>query len=162
MLLRSLIPTGSRNPLTRGSEDPLIQFQRAMLRGFEDGWPFSAPPALSGEASMMAVKLDVKEDDKAYRVTADLPGLTEKDVDVTYDDGVLTIRGEKKAERDEKKETWHIVERSYGSFARQIALPPGVDEDKIEAKFEKGVLTITLPKMPEDQNPARKIAVKAG
>lgn len=161
MLLRTLIP-GSRSPLTRATENPLALAQRALMREFDEGWPFSGLAALAGETAMMPVRLDVREDEKAYSVTADLPGLSEKDVDVTYEDGVLMIKGEKKAERDEKKDTWHIVERSCGSFARQLSLPPGVDEDKIEAKFEKGVLTITLPKMPEEQIQARKITIKAG
>ncbi len=161
MLFRSLIP-GSRLPQTRTNEDPFALVQRALMRNFDEGWPLSGLPAIAGETAMMPVRLDVKEDEKAYHVTAELPGLAEQDVEVTYDDGVLTIRGEKKAERDEQKETWHIVERSYGSFARQLALPPGIAEDKIEAKFEKGVLNVTMPKMPEEQNPARKIAVKGG
>jgi HSP20 family protein len=108
----------------------------------------------------LPVRLDVKEDDKAFHVTADLPGLTEKEVNVSFDEGVLTIRGEKKLSRDEKSDTWHIVERSSGSFARQLSVSAGVDIEKIEAKFDKGVLSVTLPKVAEEQSRARKIDIK--
>lgn len=109
----------------------------------------------------MSLRLDVKEDDKSYHVTADLPGLSEKDIDVSFQDGVLTIRGEKKVERDEKKDTWHIVERSTGSFARQLSLPVNINEEAISAKFDKGVLTVMLPKQPEAQTKTKKIEIKA-
>lgn len=112
------------------------------------------------EAAALPVALDVKEDEKTFRVTADLPGLTEKEVEVSFDDGLLTIRGEKKIERDEKKDTWHIVERSAGSFARKLSLSAPIEADKIEAKFEKGVLTVTLPKQAQAQTSARKIEIK--
>jgi HSP20 family protein len=104
----------------------------------------------------------VKEDEKAFHVTADLPGLTEKDVEVTYDEGLLTLKGEKKVVREETKDTWHITERSSGSFTRQIALPSTIDAAAIEARFEKGVLLITLPKLAAAQAQAKKIAIKAG
>jgi HSP20 family protein len=159
MVLPSLL-TRSRYGLSRYSDDPFVAMQRVLQRTFDDA--LNGTSAAVSEAASMSVRLDVKEDDKSYAVTADLPGLKESDVDVTFDDGVLTIRGEKKVERDEKKDTWHLVERSYGSFARQISLPAGIQEDKIEAKFDKGVLTITLPKQTEAQKSAKKIQVKNG
>jgi len=109
----------------------------------------------------MPVALDVKEDEKCFHVTADLPGLTEKDVDVSFNDGLLTIRGEKKVEREEKNDTWHLIERSSGSFARRLSLSAGIDTEKIEAKFEKGVLSVTLPKLAEEKTKAKKIEIKA-
>lgn len=155
MVFRSLV----QNPrsLARFGDDPFLAMQRALERGFGE-WG-SVTPSPTAAASM-PVRVDVKEDDKAYHVTADLPGLNEKDVDVTFDDGLLTIRGEKKIERDEKKDTWHVVERSYGSFARQVSLPANIDQDKIEAAFDKGVLKITLPKQPAEQAAAKKITIK--
>ena len=159
MVFRSL-SQGSR-PLARFSEDPFTAMQHAIERGLGEGWGL-IPSLTPTEAASMSVRLDVKEDEQAFHVTADLPGLTEKDVDVTFDDGILTIRGEKKVERDEKKDTWHIVERSHGSFARQLSLPANVDHDKIEAAFDKGVLKVTLPKQPVEQTTAKKITVKAG
>jgi HSP20 family protein len=95
-------------------------------------------------------------------VTAELPGVDEKDVDVTLEQDVLTIRGEKKTARDEqnKDKNWHVVERSYGSFSRAIPLPFDPDPAKVEAKFDKGVLHIHLPKPAEVAKKQQKIEVK--
>jgi HSP20 family protein len=155
---RLMAPLAGRN-LARMGDNPFVSLQRELNRAFDDMW--SGLPATGDTAAAAALRLDVKEDDKAYHVTTDLPGLAEKDVDVTFQDGILTIKGEKKVERDEKKDTWHIIERSSGSFARQLSLPANIDEDKISAKFEKGVLTVMLPKLPEAQSKAMKIEVKA-
>lgn len=152
-MIWSLTPFAGRVP-SRGEADPFSTLQREMNRLFEDTWRGRA-------LAETPLRVDVKEDDKAFHVTADIPGLAEKDVEVTFEDGTLTIRGEKKLERDEKKDTWHLVERLSGSFARQIVLPASIDAEKIEAGFEKGVLTVTLPKMPEEQAKARKIEIKS-
>ena len=98
----------------------------------------------------MAPRIDVAETKDAIELTAELPGVEEKDVDLTLADGVLTIRGEKKTERNESDpaKNWHVVERSYGSFSRSIALPFDPDPAKTEAKFEKGVLRVRLAKPP--------------
>lgn len=157
MVLRSLV-SQSRFPFAR-LDDPFLSVQRALQRSMDDVW--NGLPTLT-EAASMPVRIDVKEDDKAYTVSADLPGLTEENVDITFEEGVLTIRGEKKVERDQKKDTWHVTERSFGSFARQISLPAAVKEDAIEAKFEKGVLTVILPKEAEAQKAAKKIQIKKG
>lgn len=146
--------------LSRMGSDPFSLLQQDLTRMVDDLVTGFSPKGGMAVASSM-LRLDVKEDDKAFQIMADLPGMSEKDVDVTFKDGILTIRGEKKVERDEKKDTWHIVERSYGSFARQLSLPTTIDADKIEAKFEKGVLSVTLPKQPEEQAKAKKIEVKA-
>ena len=95
------------------------------------------------------------------KVTAELPGVDEKDVEVTLTDDLLTIKGEKKREQEKKEEAYHAVERSYGSFARSLRLPFAVDQSKVDAKFKKGVLTITMPKPPEAQKSAKKIEIKA-
>lgn len=158
MTLRLLSPFSGRS-LARMGENPFVTLQRELNRVFDDIW--SGFPTADATAAAMALRLDVKEDEKSYHVTADLPGLTEKDVEVTFQDGVLTIKGEKKIERDEKKDTWHIIERASGSFARQLSLPANIDESKISAKFEKGVLSIELPKVPEEKTKAKKIEVKA-
>jgi HSP20 family protein len=136
-----------------------MSLQRALQESIEDAWR-GLPAGHLMEAAALPVAIDVKEDDGAFRITADLPGLTEKEVEVSFDDGLLTIRGEKKIERDEKKDTWHIIERSSGSFARKVSLSAPIDDEKIEAKFEKGVLTVTLPKQPPAQASARKIEIK--
>ncbi|MGE3623626.1 MAG: Hsp20/alpha crystallin family protein [Bdellovibrionales bacterium] len=155
MVLRSLV---SPARYAGRFEDPFLSIQRALQRTLDDS--FGGLPSSFTEAASMPVRLDVKEDEKSYTVSADLPGLSEKEVDVTFDDGVLTIRGEKKVSRDEKKDTWHLVERAYGSFARQLSLPVAVKAEDIDAKFDKGVLTIILPKETEPQKSAKKIAIK--
>ena len=105
--------------------------------------------------------VDVVESEKAYEITAELPGMDEKNIDVKVADGTLTIKGEKQEEKEEKKKDYYLRERSFGSFERSFAIPEGVDADKIDASFKKGVLTLTLPKKPEAQKPAKKIDVKA-
>lgn len=93
--------------------------------------------------------MDVAEAPDKVTVKAEVPGMDPKEIDISLVGDVLTIKGEKKSEREEKKENYHMVERSYGSFARAIRLPAPVNADKIEAKYEKGVLTITCPKTEE-------------
>ena len=152
MLVRSVL-TAPRG-LSNGSYYPFLSVQRA-LRSLDDIFTTTA------EAAALPVRIDVREDEKAFSVSADLPGLSEKEVEVTFDDGVLTLRGEKKVEREDKKDTWHMIERSHGSFVRQLSLGDTVDAGKIEAKFDKGVLTVTLPKLPQEKPAARKIEIKA-
>jgi len=106
--------------------------------------------------------MDVKETDKEIVIEAELPGMEEKDVSLTLQEGVLTVQGEKKIEYDEDKENDHMMGRRYGSFQRSLRLPDTVDEDKVEARFENGVLRITLPKRPEAGGAQRKIEIKTG
>ena len=105
--------------------------------------------------------VDVSETDKAYEITAELPGMDEKNVEVKLANGLLTIKGEKQDEKEEKKKDYHMRERSYGSFERSFQVPDGVDADKIEANFKKGVLTVILPKSAEAQKAEKKITVKS-
>jgi HSP20 family protein len=111
------------------------------------------------QAAMPAV--DVVESEKAYEITAELPGMDEKNIEVKVTDGGLTIKGEKREEKEEKEKDYYMQERHYGSFERRFELPESVDSNKIEATFKKGLLTVTLPKKVEAQKPAKKIEVKA-
>ena len=144
-----------RKEIDRVFEDFGDDFWRRPFRslaGFERAWPSrlaATPP------------VDVSETDKAYEVTAELPGLDEKNIEVNVAHGGLTIKGEKKEEKEEKKKDYYVCERRYGSFERYFDLPEGVDADKIEATFNKGVLKVTLPKTAEAQKPAKKVEVKA-
>ena len=133
------------------------------------GWPSLALPSFPTAPSFptgatgngFAVPaVDVTEDDKAYRIAAELPGMDEKDVEVAVSGDTLTIKGEKRQERETKEPNYYLSERSYGSFQRAFALPDGIDRDKIDASFAKGVLTVTLPKTAEVQQQAKKIEVK--
>jgi HSP20 family protein len=106
--------------------------------------------------------VDFVDNDKSYVVTAELPGMSESDVDVKYVDGMLTIRGEKKEEKEEKKKDYYLAERRYGSFQRAFQVPNDVDADRIEAAFKNGVLTVTLPKSAEAVKSEKKIEIKKG
>jgi HSP20 family protein len=127
---------------------------------FETGWP--RWPALLRRSNVMAVpELDVRESGNAITIDAELPGVEEKDVSVTLANGVLTIKGEKKQEKEEKSENYYMAERSFGSFERSIRLPDTIDENKVEAKFDKGVLKITAAKKPEAVKAQRRIEIKS-
>ena len=122
------------------------------------------PPAMRDmlarmPAGMVNPAIDVTENDDTITMTAELPGLLEEDVDLSVRDGVLTLKGEKKHERDEEKDNVHVTERSYGSFQRAMPVPDRVDADKISAKFDKGVLVVTMPKKAEAVAAARKISI---
>ena len=109
-----------------------------------------------------APAVDVTESDKADEISAELPGMDEKNIEVNVANGAIIIKGEKKEETEEKKKDYYVSERRYGSFERVFGLPDGVDADKIEATFRNGVLKVMLPKTAEAQTPAKKIEVKAG
>jgi HSP20 family protein len=101
----------------------------------------------------------VRETDTELVVEAELPGMDEKDVSVTLNNGVLTLKGEKKSEREEKKDNCHLMERSYGSFQRSFQVADTIDADKVKAAFEKGVLKVTLPKRPEAVKAEKRIPI---
>jgi HSP20 family protein len=115
---------------------------------FFSGWP--AIPAV-----------DLVEKDGEFAITAELPGLDEKNVEVKLSNGTLTISGEKKDERENKEKDYYFSERRYGAVKRAFRLPEGVDTDKIEASFDKGVLTVRLPKTTEARKAEKKIEIKS-
>jgi HSP20 family protein len=106
-------------------------------------------------------RLDVSETEREFYVTAELPGMDEKDVEVSLNNSLLTLRGEKKAEKDDRRKDYYRMERSYGMFERTIPIPEGVDLDKVEASFKKGILTVSLPKSAEYQKERKRIPIKA-
>ena len=141
-------------------DDPFGSLFREVQKTFED---FSQrTPFAQFRSGMLSPKIDVAEGKDAIEVTAELPGIDERDVDVTLEQDVLTIRGEKKTERDEqdKDKNWHVMERSFGSFTRAIPLPFDPDATKVEAKFDKGILRIRLPKPAEVAKKQQKIEIK--
>ena len=160
-MAKSLVPNlwGDKN---KGS-DVFSSLHREIDRVFDDfthgeHWPFRALSAGNGKLSP---DIDVSETDKNIEVTAELPGVDEKDVDVSLSDDMLTIKGEKKSETEKTEKDYHLVERSYGSFERVTQLPCEVDADKVKAKFKQGVLKITLPKSQTAKAKAHKIAITA-
>jgi HSP20 family protein len=162
-----------KRPAAPAEWHPLETLQREIDRVFEDfgrspwRWPFrrtmlGLEPLWRGEVSWGAVPaVDVVEKEKAYEITAELPGMDEKNIEIKVSDDILSITGEKSEEKEEKKKDYYLSERRYGSFERSFRLPEGVDADKIEASFKNGVLTLILPKKPEAQKPEKKIAIKA-
>ena len=118
-------------------------------------------PSLRSTSWDIAPAVDVAEKDEECEITAELPGLDEKNIEVKLANGTLTIKGEKKEEKEEKQKDYYLSERSYGSFIRSFQLPEGVDEGKIEASFVKGVLTVKLPKSAEAQKNEKTISIKA-
>ncbi|WP_457090143.1 Hsp20/alpha crystallin family protein [Microvirga sp. P5_D2] len=136
-----------------------------MNRLFDDVFRGAALPAAAGSqgqgdiGNFVNASMNVSETDKEIRITAELPGVTEQDIDVSLDDDVLTIRGEKKFERKDDKENFHFVERAYGTFQRSLRLPFAVDSEQVQASFENGVLTVTVPKTGRPER-SRRIQVQ--
>jgi HSP20 family protein len=111
-------------------------------------------------AGLVAPRIDLSESDNELQVKAELPGIDEKDVDVTLAEDVLTIRGEIKSEHEEKKQDYHLMERARGTFVRSLRLPFSVDANQVQAEFKDGVLSITIPKPKEVQDKAQRIELK--
>ena len=160
---REMVPQGEkRDAVALGAWSPFGLFSREVDRLFDDmgrGWALGPIRFLEPRTATEVVpRLDVSETEREVKVTAELPGMDEKDVTVTLEGDVLTLKGEKKAEAEEKGKNFHRVERTYGSFQRVITLPAEVDAAKVTAGFKKGVLTVTLAKSPASQT--RKIEVK--
>jgi HSP20 family protein len=160
-------------PSTTQAWAPFLSLRREMDRLFDDfgrgflQFPtrrpiFDIEPFWQSDVTWEATPaIDIAESEKAFELTAELPGMDEKNVEVKVSNGNLIIKGEKQEEKEEKKKDYYMRERNFGSFERRFAVPEGVDADKIEASFKKGVLTLTLPKKIEAQKPAKKIEVKA-
>src|SRR6266700_1576792 len=166
MAFRDLIPlsreSGATPSLWRDEWSPISGFRREMDRLFDDFLRGSSVSGLGGrldEITPMASwpSLDVKDKQDELIVTAEVPGMTDKDIELFVDNGLLTIRGEKKAETEEKG----YSERFFGKFERQIPLPSGVDEAQCKADFRDGLLTIHLPKTHEAEEARKKIPINA-
>jgi HSP20 family protein len=164
--IRSLVPWRERSQAPAPREDffdPFLNFRREVDRIFDsffEGFGLRSAAGSDGWMSL-APALDVAESDKEVVVTAELPGVSEKDVEVTLADDLLTIKGEKKAEHEEKNGNFTYTERRYGSFSRSIRLPFHAGDAEVDAKYDKGVLTVRIPKPAEAQKAVRRIEVKA-
>ncbi len=162
MNMRDLIPWGRNQQTTpsryRDEGDPFMTLHREMNRLFDDVFRgFDTMPMASMSRMAGWPQVEVVETDKDIRVSAELPGLDSKDVEVLMHDGVLTIRGEKKSEIEDKERAFS--ERYYGRFERRIPLGEAVEEDKVDATFENGVLTVTLPKPAQASTLVKRIAI---
>ncbi len=160
-MFRSELPW-RRGRLFGGEEFPLVprSFQRAIDTMLQDVWE----PSSTSAAFAFSPHIDVDEDEKQVKIMAELPGLQENDVEIMYEPGQLILRGEKKEEerRESARGRGRYEERRYGAFERRIPLRAEVDEGQIQANFDRGVLTITLPKSAEARAQARRIPIKGG
>ncbi|MFI4998302.1 MAG: Hsp20/alpha crystallin family protein [Reyranellales bacterium] len=151
--------------LTPRNQMPFIgdvdQFFNRMMRSWRSNWPDFAAGSESRALSAFEhePKVEVKENDKSYTVTVELPGIDEKDVKVLVEDDVLTISGEKKVERTDEKT--HYSERSYGSFTRAFTLPLDADRNSVAARFAKGVLTLEIPKAASPPSQVKQVTIKS-
>jgi HSP20 family protein len=167
MSVRDLIPwnrgTNQAPALYRDEMDPFLSLHRNVNRLFDEVFRgFDSPAIFGGMNARNGVwpNVEFSENEKEIRVTAEVPGLEENDIEVLLDDGVLTLRGEKKSETEDKDR--QFSERYYGRFERRLALGREVDEDKVAATFKNGVLTVTLPKTEKAQANAKRIAINSG
>lgn len=167
MQIKDLIPWARKEDQLSESradeKNPIATLQHDLNQVFENfwsrvdrglgslDWPWSGDEARS----------DVVETDKAVEVSIELPGMDMNDLEVLVSDDVMTIKGEKKIERQEEKKGYYLSERRFGSIYRTIPLPPGVDGDKAEASFKNGVLTVRLPQSPEAQERVKRIAIRS-
>ncbi|WP_442579265.1 Hsp20/alpha crystallin family protein [Mesorhizobium sp. ASY16-5R] len=150
---------------------PFESLRHEIDRLFDDFRPFDwrlpsrvlgfEVPRVSRAEWQVAPAMDLIEKDDAYEITAELPGLDEKNVEIGLSNHTLTIKGEKSEEKEDKQKDYYLSERRYGSFQRSFQLPEGVDADKIDANFARGVLTVKLPKTAEAKKAEKKITVKA-
>ena len=130
----------------------LFRMSRDFDSFFNRGWT-------NGEGRSLSPEVDIEESENQFLITADLPGVEEANIDITVKDGVLTISGHREESKEEQNEGTILRERSYGSFQRSMPVPDRVDADKINAKFEKGVLVVTMPKKAEAVSSPRKISI---
>ena len=147
-------------PWRETSYRPLSQLHREVDRLFEDFFAGKESDRIGLFEGRFAPEIDISETDKEICVSAELPGIEQKDLEVTMTDDSLLICGEKRKEETEEKKNYYRAERSYGSFGRTIPLPSAVDSAKAKAEFKRGVLTIRLPKSPEVQSQRKRIDVK--
>ena len=139
------------------------QFNQLFDAFFENNWMSPWSSDFGDRFNEFSPRVNVTEREKEFEVTAELPGLTENEIDITLDRDALTLKGEKKQESEDKGDSYYRMERSYGRFSRTIPLPGNViDKDNVEAEFKNGVLTIVLPKLEEALPVSRRIAVNAG
>jgi HSP20 family protein len=161
MAIRNLIP--KKSVLARRDEDnPFAVLRHEMDSLFDNFFRGFELEPFEGRIGTFAPRMDVSESDKEITVTAELAGIDEKDIEVSLSDDMLTIKGEKKEEKEDKGKDYYRMERSYGSFSRTIALPSEVQADKVDATFKKGVLKVTLPKSEKAVKATQKVAIKAG
>ena len=168
MRVSDLIPwkqTRGSESAVRNGRDPVAALQSDVNRAFADflrivNLPMASWSAAAAADGGAAVQVDVEETDKEVRVSAELPGINEDDIDVRVSDGMLVISGEKRADRKVDEDGYVLHERSFGRVERALPVPDGIDADAAQATFKNGVLTVTIPKTAQAQSSAKRIPVK--
>lgn len=161
MNIKSLIPFRRKNiPIRREEYDSFSFLRQAMNRLFDDFDRGLWLEPFDRKFEGFSPRVDVSETDKEIIITAELPGMDDKDIDVSLNKEMLTIKGEKREEKEEKGKDYYCAERTYGSFTRTIPIPVEIDADKVKAEFKKGVLTVTMPKTEEAMKDTKKIPIK--
>lgn len=154
----------AKNGVPCGRSADVFSIMRAemdrVLQRFTHAWPDLPTLSDALEGDILLPTLDVKDTGKSIVIDVELPGVDDKDVSLSLKDRVLTIKGEKRQSKEEKGENRYVMERSYGSFVRSVQLPASIDESKIEARFGKGVLTVTAEKKPGTSNPEKRIEIR--
>ena len=145
----------------RVSTNPLHEFRQEMGRLMENFFEGFDTGHFARRADSFVPQIDVVDTDKEIKISAELPGLDEKDIEISLTRDALTIKGEKREEKEEKGKDYYRSERSYGSFTRTIPLPVEIDAEKVGASFKKGVLTVKLPKTKQVINETKKVSIKA-
>lgn len=148
-------------PVRREEEHPFALLQRDINALFDNFFKGFGLETFESRAGIISPRIDIIEGDREIKVSAELPGVDEKDIEVSLTKDTLTIKGEKKESREDKGKDYYRMERSYGSFTRTIPLPTEIDTEKVDAAFKKGILTITLPKTAKAVKETKKIAVKS-
>lgn len=163
MVFCELSPFRRKANVARRASDDTSRWtlQRRMNRMFDDILGDLGTSLSRVTSADYMPRIDVEEKESAYLLTAELAGVDQKDIDISVADGVLTIKGEKKDQREEKDPHCFVTERNYGSFSRSISLGDSVDADNIDASYKNGVLTVTLPKVPEEVIEPKKIQIRS-
>ena len=161
MGFRDIVPFKKRGfDISREEDNPFALFRKEMDSVFDRFFRGFELDTIESRQGVFSPKVDVIETETDIRVTAELPGIDEKDIDVSLVKDALTIKGEKKEEREDKGRDYYRIERSFGSFSRTIPLPIEIEPDKVSAEFKKGILTVTLPKSQKAVKETKKINVK--
>jgi HSP20 family protein len=163
MTLKDLSPFKRKNvPMRRETDIPFALHRQDMDTMFDDFFRgFDIEPQLTNRLGSFSLRVDVTDTEKEIKVAAELPGIEEKDIDLSVTGDSLTIRGEKKEEKEDNGKDYYRMERSYGSFCRSIPLPVEVETDKISASYKKGILNIRIPKSARAIEGKKKISIKA-
>jgi HSP20 family protein len=163
MNIKDLMQFGKKNvPLKHEEDNPYTVLRRDIDSLFDNFFRGFDTEFFGSGTGVFTPKVDIREYDKDIRISIELPGMDETDINVSLTRDLLTIKGDKKEEQEDKGKDYYRLERSYGSFSRTIPLPVEVESDKIDAYFKKGVLTITLPKSVKSVSETKRIAVRVG